>query len=46
MRMNSDSGETMWAKEIVYFPNFKYYTILKTLLVKDVAWNLLITNLN
>ena len=40
VRIDSTIGKTIWAKEIVYYPENFFFSISKTILVNDIAWSL------
>ena len=38
VRIESKTGKTLWAKELMYYLNNYYFSILKTIVINDVAW--------
>ena len=42
VRTESETGKTIWAKEILYYSESNYFSIVKTKIVDDVAWVLLV----
>ena len=38
VKIESETGKTLWAKELMYFLNNYYFKIVKTIVINDVAW--------